>query len=149
MTKLTRWTAFPELHRPRVSRVFDEAFRDFLTPLAPTEDVAEGRWLPAVDIRETEEALTLLVELPGLSKEDVNIGLEDRVLTISGERKFEKETEEENYHRIERSYGHFSRSFSLPTNLSVQDVTASFDAGILKIGLPRAEEAKPKKIEIK
>ena len=94
-------------------------------------------------------ALTLSAELPGISREDVQISIENSVLTISGERKFEKDTKEENYHRIERSYGAFSRSFTLPSNVKTDQVAASFKDGVLTIALPKADEAKPRKIEIK
>src|SRR4026208_1533331 len=92
---------------PRFDRLFDRAFSDFLAPV--NEDaVSTRRWMPAVDIKETAEALTFSAELPGLSKEDVQITLENNVLTIAGERKFEKDVKEENYHRLERSYGSFA-----------------------------------------
>jgi HSP20 family protein len=133
---------------PRFDRLFDRAFSDFLAPV--NEDaVSTRRWMPAVDIKETPEALTFSAELPGLTKEDVQITLENNVLTIAGERKFEKDVKEENYHRLERSYGSFARSFTVPGNVRFDRVDASFANGVLHIVLPKAEEAKPRKIEIK
>ena len=120
----------------------------FLSPVA-TEEVSNQRFLPAVDIREANDALTLSVELPGLSRENVHIALENSVLTISGERTLEKDVKEESYHRIERAYGSFSRSFTLPSNVATDKVDAVFRDGVLTITLPKSDEAKPRKIEIK
>jgi HSP20 family protein len=133
---------------PRFDRLFDRAFSDFLAP-ASEDAVSTRRWMPAVDIKETAEALTFSAELPGLTKEDVQITLENNILTIAGERKFEKDVKEENYHRLERSYGSFARSFTVPGNVSFDRVDASFANGVLHVVLPKAEEAKPRKIEIK
>jgi HSP20 family protein len=105
--------------------------------------------MPAVDISESADALALSVELPGMKKEDVQITLENNVLTIAGERKFEKDVKEENYHPIERAYGSFARSFTVPGNLRHDQIQASFDSGVLTITLPKADEAKPRKISIK
>lgn len=148
-TGLIRWTPQTDLFRSRVSRLFDQAFDEFLSPLSGSEELSSRGWLPPVDIRETDEALTLHAEIPGLTKDDVNITLENNVLTISGERKFEKDAKKDNYHRIERAYGAFSRSFSLPANVRTDQVRASFKDGVLTVSLPKAEEAKPRRIEIK
>jgi HSP20 family protein len=148
MTAITRWTANPDLYRNPFDRLFNQAFNDFLGPVA-TEEVSNRRFLPAVDIRETQDALTLIAELPGLKRENVHITLENSVLTISGERTFEKDAKEENYHRIERAYGTFSRSFTLPANVATEKVDASFTDGVLTITLPKSDEAKPRKISIK
>lgn len=148
-TGLIRWTPQTDLFRSRMSRFFDQAFDEFLSPLAGSEELSSRGWLPPVDIRETDEALTLHAEIPGLTKDDVNITLENNVLTISGERKFEKDAKKDNYHRIERAYGAFSRSFSLPANVRTDQVRASFKDGVLTVSLPKAEEAKPRRIEIK
>jgi HSP20 family protein len=148
-TAVTRWTPTTDVFRDRLDRMFNQAFGDFLTPTGVgSEDVSTRRWLPAVDIRESDEALTLMAELPGLSREDVNITVENHVLTISGERKFEKDTKEENYHRIERAYGSFARSFTLPSNVKADQVQATFKDGVLTVSLPKVEEAKPRKIAI-
>lgn len=147
-TALTHWTPGRDLVRDRFSRVFEDAFNDMLRPFGQGEDVSDRRWLPAVDIRETDEALTLNVDLPGIDKDDVHLTLENNVLTISGERKFENEEKNDNYHRIERAYGAFSRSFSLPRNVKSAKVKASFDRGVLSIEIPKEEEAKPRRITI-
>ena len=147
MTTLMRWTP-PDVFRNRMSRLFDDSFNHFLAPINSSEELS-GKWLPPVDVRETDEALTLVAEVPGLSKDDVSITLENNVLTISGERRFEKDAEKESYHRIERAYGTFSRSFTLPANVESDKAKATFENGVLSIALPKSEEAKPRKIAIK
>lgn len=146
-TGLIRFTPEADLFRGRMDRLFNQMLNAPWTPM-PTEDVANRGFLPAVDIRETPEQLTLVAELPGLDKKDVSITIENQVLTISGERSFEKETKDETCHRIERSYGTFSRSFTLPTNLKTDKVEAKFDKGVLTIQVPKAEETKPRKVTI-
>ncbi|HVS03382.1 MAG TPA: Hsp20/alpha crystallin family protein [Thermoanaerobaculia bacterium] len=146
---LTRWTPTGDLVRDRFGRLFEDAFNDMLRPLGEAEGVASRAWLPSVDIRETDEALTLLVDLPGMKKEDVNLTLENNVLTLNGERKFADEKKNENYHRIERAYGSFTRSFTLPQNVQPERVEANFHDGVLEIMLPKAEESKPRRISIK
>jgi len=113
------------------------------------EALAPGAWTPAVDIYETDEKMVIKAELPGLKKEDIDIEVRDNTLTLKGERKFEQETQEKNYHRVERSYGSFQRSFLLPSTIRQEAIEATFKDGILEISLPKAEEAKPKKLEIK
>lgn len=148
-TGLIRWSPQTDLFRSRLDRLFDQAFNEFLSPESRSGVASTLDWMPPVDIKETDEAMTLFVEIPGLSKEDASITLENNVLTISGERKFEKDVEKENYHRIERAYGSFSRSFSLPANVRTEQVDASFKEGVLTVSLPKIEEAKPRRIEIK
>ncbi len=148
-TNLIRWTPETDLFRSRFDRLFQSMFQDVLTPVLSSEDVSARRWMPAVDIRETDEALVFTAELPGLSKEDVQITLDNNVLTLSGERKFEKEVKEENFHRLERSYGQFSRSFTLPGNVRPEKAEAKFADGLLTISIPKAEELKPRKVEIR
>ncbi|MHC5009460.1 MAG: Hsp20/alpha crystallin family protein [Planctomycetota bacterium] len=109
----------------------------------------EGRMIqPAMDVAETEDGLTITAELPGLKKDDVHITLEDGVLSISGEKKFEKEEKEKNYHRVERRYGAFHRSFTLPAGVDASKATASFEDGVLTIALPKTEAAKPRQLKI-
>lgn len=108
-----------------------------------------GAWNPSVDIFENKDQIVLEAELPGLKPEDVNISIENNVLTIHGERKFEKKDEKDNFHRVERSYGSFTRSFTLPPTVSSENVEAAFDSGILRLSLAKREEAKPRRIEIK
>jgi HSP20 family protein len=146
-TGLIRWAPQADFVRSRMSRIFDDAFNDFLVPLK--EDVSTRDWMPPVDIRETDEALVLNAEIPGLSKEDIEITVEQNVLTISGERRFEKDVKEESYHRRERVYGRFSRAFSLPANVQAAKVDATVKDGLLTVVLPKAEESKPRKVTIR
>lgn len=149
-TALTRWTPAGDLVRDRFSRLFEDAFNDMLRPYgADAEGVSNRTWIPAVDIRETEDSLKLLVDLPGLQKEDVNITLENNVLTIAGERKLENEQRNDTYHRLERSYGAFTRSFTLAPTVQSDRVDAAFHDGVLEITLPKVEESKPRRISIK
>lgn len=108
-----------------------------------------AQWSPAVDISEDEKEYVVKAELPDLKKEDVKVCVEDGDLTISGERKFEKEEKGKKYHRIERSYGSFVRSFTLPEGVSGDKVSASFKDGVLEVHLPKDEKAKPKSVEVK
>lgn len=149
-TAIARWNPAGDLVRDRFGRIFEEAFNDMLRPYAAEgETVASRAWIPRVDIREGADGLTLLVDLPGLGKDDVNMTLENSVLTIAGERKFEgDETQNENYHRLERPYGAFSRSFTLAPTVKSDKVEASFENGVLKVHLPKQEEAKPRRISI-
>jgi HSP20 family protein len=105
-------------------------------------------WVPPVDIQETGDAYLFHAELPGLTKEDIHITLENNVLRLSGERKFEKDVKKETFHRIERTYGNFTRTFTLPTQVDASKVHAAFENGILTINVPKAEQAKPRRIEI-
>lgn len=148
-TGLIRWNPEADVLRTRVDRLFNQMLGDLWSSPVSTEEVSTRRWSPAVDIRETDEALILTAELPGLTKEDVQITLENQVLTLSGERKFEKEAKGENFHRIERSYGAFTRAFTLPTHVKTEKVDASFEHGVLTVTLPKMEESKPRRISIR
>jgi HSP20 family protein len=148
-TGLIRWNPEADVLRSRVDRLFNQMLGDIWSGQSSAEEVSTRRWMPAVDIRETDEALVLSAELPGMTKEDVQITLENQVLTLSGERKFEKEAKGENYHRIERSYGAFNRSFTLPTHVKTDKVDASFENGVLSVTLPKMEESKPRRISIR
>lgn len=115
--------------------------------------IFEGRratrgWMPAVDIEEDQKSVRIMAELPGLKKKDVKISIDDGVLSLTGERKFEREEKGRNYHRMERSYGTFSRSFTIPSNVDATKIEAKMEEGILTVTLPKKEEAKPKEIEI-
>ncbi len=128
-----------------INRMFDDFFRsdrDDTSLLAST-------WKPAVDIVEEDEAYVAKVELPGVNKDDVKITMQDNILTIRGEKKEEKKGKEGNAHRVERYYGSFQRSFSLPTSVKSDRIEAEYKDGILTINMPKAEEAKPKQIEVK
>jgi HSP20 family protein len=149
-TAITRWTPESDLVRSRLDRLFNQMLQDVWGNPLPTEGVAAGRtWTPPVNIKETEEALQFTVELPGLTKDNIDITVENNVLTIAGERKFEKETKGEEYHRLERAYGAFSRSFTLPTGVRTDKVEADFANGVLHLTMPKQEGAKPRKIAIK
>jgi HSP20 family protein len=108
----------------------------------------KNAWVPPVDVQETEDAYLFTAELPGLTKDDVSITLEDNLLTLSGERSLKEKEEGENFHRVERAYGSFARSFTLPTQVDSTKVEASFKDGLLTIEIAKAEQAKPRKIEI-
>jgi len=113
------------------------------------EDLKEGLWQPAVDIFETADAIVIKAELPDVDQKDIEVRIEDNTLTLKGERKHEgEEVKKENYHRIERYFGSFQRSFSLPANIQQDNVSASCDKGVLTITLPKKEETKPKQIKV-
>jgi HSP20 family protein len=127
-----------------VNRVFSANFNR-----GGDNDMTRGAWSPSVDIFENKDNIVLEAELPGMSPEDVNISIENNVLTLQGERKFEKKDEGDNFHRVERSYGSFTRSFTLPPTVSSENVDATFDNGVLRLTLAKHEAAKPRRIEIK
>ncbi len=140
LVRRTPWQDLENLQH-RLSDIFGDS------TLATSQET--GQWAPPVDIREAEDALQMQVELPGIDKKDVTLEVKDGVLTISGERRYEKDVNEENVHRIERAYGKFSRSFSLPRNIDADKVEASMQDGVLHVRLPKHESAKPKAIAIK
>ena len=144
MTILTRWDPFRELNvlQDRMNRLFQD--------YAPRgeQDLTAGNFVPPVDIYEDEQGITVKAELPGLDPKDVDVRVENNTLTIRGERKFEKEEKEENYRRVERQYGSFTRTFTLPTTVDAEKVSADYDKGVLKIALPKKAEAKPKQIKV-
>jgi HSP20 family protein len=113
------------------------------------EDMAYGAWNPRVDIFEDKENLVLEAELPGMNREDFDLSIENNVITLSGERKFENKTEGENYHRVERNYGSFTRAFTLPQTVNPEGAQAEYNNGVLRVSLPKREETKARKIEIK
>jgi HSP20 family protein len=128
----------------RLNRLFEEAF----LPLG-AEPFSMTGWSPSCDIYETENEIVVKAEIPGVKKEDVKLSMQDNVLTLSGERKFEEETKKENYVRVERGYGSFTRSFTLPPSVDAKKISAEFKDGLLEVKLPKSEEAKPKEVEIK
>ncbi len=131
--------------RDEIDRMFDEFFGTL--PERVTTGL-ENVWTPSVDISETDNDIIVTAELPGVKKDDVKISLQDNVLTIRGEKKQEKEEKNENYHRVERAYGMFQRSFTLPTTVDPKKIKATFKDGVLKIKLPKTEEARMKEIPI-
>jgi HSP20 family protein len=142
---IVRWEPLRELSslQTEMNRLFNTAF----DAPAPGNGGAR-RWIPAMDLVETDEHFVLRADLPGLAEGDVNIEVEDNVLTVSGERKAEHETTKEGYHRVERAFGSFSRSLTLPEGIDAEAVTASFDRGVLEVHIPKPEERKPRKISI-
>jgi HSP20 family protein len=112
------------------------------------EEMTHGAWAPSVDIYEDKDRLILEAELPGMNRDDFDISVENNVITLRGERKFEKKTDGDNYHRVERSYGSFTRSFTLPQTVTAEGATADFENGVLRVSLPKREETKARKIEI-
>src|SRR5919112_4127493 len=130
----------------------DEVNRLFSTNLSRAfgdEGIARGAWIPNVDIYENKDQIVLEAELPGMSREDFDLSIENNVITLRGERRFEKKEESDNYHRVERSYGSFTRSFTLPQTVSSENATAEYKNGVLRVALQKREEVKARRIEIK
>src|SRR5947209_9726546 len=145
---LIRWEPVRELNT--IQTEMNRLFNTFFESPAPghTASAPARRWLPAMDLVETEDHFVLRADLPGLSEKDVNIELEDNVLTVSGERKAEHEERKEGYYRVERASGSFSRSLTLPEGVDPAGVTANFDRGVLEVRVPKPEERKPRKVAI-
>jgi HSP20 family protein len=144
---LTKWDPFKDLLtlQDRMNRLFDESVRNVKTG---DEALSSAIWSPAVDIYETDDEVVVKAELPEVNQKDIDIQIENNTLTLRGERKFNKETKKENFHRIERSYGTFSRSFTLPGTIDQEKINADYKDGILKISMPKREETKPKQIKV-
>jgi HSP20 family protein len=143
---IVRWEPFQDLMATQ--RDFDRLFREAFSPVFGEGELSTRTWAPPVDIYETDENLVLKAELPGINPDSVEIRVEDNTLYLKGERKFEKEVKEQNYHRVERSYGAFTRTFSLPGSIDADKVAANFKDGVLTLTMPKKEEAKPKTIKI-
>ena len=145
---IVRWDPFRDLIsiQDRMNRLFDQTLAR--TRGEEDEGIATSTWMPAVDIYETPDQVVMKAELPGLSRGDIEINIRDNTLRLRGERKFEKEVKEENYLRIERAYGSFQRSFTLPATIQQDKIKAVFKDGVLELSLPKAEEARPKQIKI-
>ena len=127
---------------------FERFLREAFSPVSAEGEVSTRTWAPPVDIFENGDNLVLKAELPGINPDEVEIRVEDNTLYLKGNRKFEKEVKEQNYHRIERSYGTFTRTFSLPNSIDADKVAASYKDGVLTLNMPKKEEAKPKTIKI-
>jgi HSP20 family protein len=142
---IVRWEPLRELSslQTEMNRLFNTAFDGGQQGTA-----AARRWAPAMDLLETDEHFVLRADLPGVSEEDVSIELEDNVLTLSGERKTEHEDRREGFYRVERSFGSFSRSLTLPRGVDADAVSATFDKGVLEVRIPKPEARKPRKISI-
>ncbi len=139
MAYLNRWDPFTE-----IARLQDEMTRH----LYPTERRTSG-FVPPVDIYEDNDAIFVKAELPGVKPEDVQLHVENNILTLTGERKLEKEDKREGYHRVERTYGAFTRSFALPNNVAADQVEAEMTDGVLNVKIPKKAEAQPKRIQVK
>jgi HSP20 family protein len=146
MTLLTRWEPFREFStmQDRMNRLFHESY----SPEVPEEALTTTNFAPLVDIYEDEHTITLKLDVPGIEEKDIDVRIEGNTLTVHGERKIEKEEKEENYRRVERQYGIFTRSFTLPSSVDTGQVNAHYDNGVLKISLAKKAEAKPKQIKV-
>jgi HSP20 family protein len=145
MTVITRWEPFREFStlQDRLNRLFQQSVSE-----GREESLTTSSFAPAVDVYEDDHQVTLKIEVPGIDEKDIDVRLENNTLTVTGERKLEKEEKEENYRRVERQYGSFTRSFTLPQTVDAEKVSAQYDKGVLKITLAKKAEAKPKQIKI-
>jgi HSP20 family protein len=146
MTLLTRWDPLRDMAtlQNRINRFVRESY----SPEGPEEALTTTTFAPPVDIYEDEHTITLQMEVPGIDEKDIDVRVEDNTLTVHGERKMEKEQKEENFRRIERQYGSFIRSFTLPSSVDRGQVSADYEKGVLKIKLAKKAEAKPKQIKV-
>src|SRR5213593_33207 len=144
MTVITRWDPSREFStlQERMNRLFRDSFGD------GQEALSTSTFAPPVDVYEDEHNITLKIEVPGIEEKDIDVRIENNTLTVHGERKFEKEEKEENFRRVERQYGSFTRSFTLPTTVDADKVQAHYDKGILKVQLAKKAEAKPRQIKV-
>jgi HSP20 family protein len=140
---ITRWDPFREV--VALQNRVNSLFRDLNEGESP---LTTASFVPAVDVYEDEKKVMLKLEVPGIDEKDLDVSVENNVLTVKGERKFEKEEKEENFHRIERRYGSFYRAFTLPSTVDTEHVQASYSAGVLKLELLKKPEAQPKQIKI-
>jgi HSP20 family protein len=146
MTVIARWDPFREFStlQDRMNRLFRESYG----PEGRDESLTTSQFAPPVDVYEDEHNVVLKVEVPGIDEKDIDVRVENNVLTVHGERKVEKEEKEENFRRVERQYGSFTRTFTLPSTVDADRIQADYDKGILKIVLPKKAEAKPKQIKV-
>jgi len=143
---IVKWDPFHDLTslQDRINRLFEEAF----PRTGESDEQGPGIWRPPVDILDTESAIVIEVEVPGINKDDISIDLKENVLSIEGERKLEADRKEENYYQRERRFGWFQRTFTLPAYVEPESIKATFKQGVLKIEIPKPEERKPKQISI-
>jgi len=143
---ITRWDPFRDLSimQERMNRMFEDAGRGW----RGDEPSSTTTWSPAVDIYETENEIHVKAELPEVNQKEIEIQVENNTLTLRGERKFDRELKQENFHRIERPYGTFVRSFTLPTTIDQEKIKADYKDGILRVVMPKREETKPKQIRV-
>ena len=140
---ITRWDPFREV--VALQNRVNSLFQDMNQTEGP---LTTSSFVPAVDVYEDEKAVVLKLEVPGIEEKDLEVSVENHTLAVKGERKFEKQEKEENFHRIERRYGSFFRAFTLPTTVDTEDVQASYNAGVLKLELKKKPEAQPKQIKV-
>jgi len=143
---IVRYDPFRDLRtlQEEVNRLFSTN----LTRAFDDEGIGRGAWAPSVDIYENKDQIVLEAELPGMNQEDFDLSIENNILTLRGERKFEKTAESDNYHRVERSYGAFTRSFTLPQTVSAEGANAEYNNGVLRVTLPKREETKARRIQV-
>ena len=146
MTLLTRWDPLRDLTtmQNRLNRFVRESY----SPEGPEEALTTTSFAPPVDIYENEHTIAVKMDVPGIDEKDIDVRMENNTLTVHGERKIEKEEKEENFRRVERQYGSFTRSFTLPSSVDTGQVSAHYDKGVLKINLAKKAEAKPKQIKV-
>jgi HSP20 family protein len=145
MTVITRWDPFREFStlQDRMNRLFRESHGP-----EGEESLSTSTFAPPVDVYEDDHNVVLTIEVPGIDEKDIDVRIENNTLTVHGERKLEKEEKEENYRRVERQYGSFTRSFTLPSTVDPEQVSANYEKGVLKIKLAKKAEAKPKQIKV-
>ena len=145
MTVITRWDPVREFStlQDRMNRLFHDSYSE-----GREESLTTSSFAPAVDVYEDEHNVTLKIEVPGIDEKDIDVRIENNTLTVHGERKLEKDEKEENYRRIERQYGSFTRTFTLPTTVDPEGVSANYEKGVLKVKLAKKAEAKPKQIKV-
>ena len=150
MKSLVRWQPFQELNsfQRQMNRMFDNFFGRTTSLMPLEENLSEWEFDPPVDVYEDDQKLTLKVEVPGIDEKDIKVEVENSVLTVHGERKLEKDIIEENYRRMERHYGAFSRSFTLPRTLDLEKIEANYTHGVLAIEIRKRTGAKPKQIKV-
>ncbi|HEX3321116.1 MAG TPA: Hsp20/alpha crystallin family protein [Terriglobales bacterium] len=146
MTLLTRWDPLRDL--ATMQNRMNRLAREIYSPEDPEEALTTTSFAPPVDIYEDEHNITLKMEVPGIDEKDIDVRIENTTLTVHGERRFEKEEKENNFRRVERQYGTFTRSFTLPSSVDTGQVSANYDKGVLKISLAKRAEAKPKQIKV-
>jgi HSP20 family protein len=145
MGAITRWDSFrgPNTFQDQLNRIFEDTF-----PQGRVGQADLAAWAPAVDIYERQNELVAKVDLPGVEEKDIVVRLENNTLTIRGERKFQKSVNEDSYLRVERTYGSFTRAFSVPSTVNPEQINAAYDKGVLTVHMPKREESKPKQVKI-
>jgi len=145
---IVRWRPFED--RMSVQDEMSRFFDTFLTKRLPIKHIVDSptAWLPRVDIAENEDGILVKADIPGMTKDNIQITLSENVLSVSGEKKIERNEENENYHRTERVFGSFERSFYIPNNVDATKISAKYTDGVLTVSLPKKEEAKPKEIPV-